>query len=170
MAEFIASGNIEVFPNAQRAAANPNYLKARKMTEENTVGLLKHTVDKDSYVITEAGAFSYPLEFVIGGYYVKVITGPLPVFEDSDHNRLPLYAHINVVSGVSYTELIGQDAGDPSKYNGVAFSPDDNEPGYNCHLLLLDSNGEIPETSRVMIYPDRLDISKIAYIGGIAVS
>lgn len=42
---YVASDKITVFPNAQRAAANTAYLKARKMTEENIVGILNHVND-----------------------------------------------------------------------------------------------------------------------------
>ena len=164
---YIASDNITVFPNAQRAATNQSQLKARKMTEENVVGITNHIVDNSSYVISE-NATDSPFKFVIGGYYVEISSFPA--------NILPLYAHIKLSDTNGYKELVGQDT-DPNDssqdYKGVYFSKSNSESGYDYHLQLLDvldGNVYVPNASRVRFLPDRLDISKIAYIGGITVS
>ena len=157
---FVNKSYITVFPNAERAAANPTTqnLKARKMTEENTVGIIKHTLDQESYVISSDTSGNF--EFVIDGYYVEIDSGHIP-------SERPLYAGIKVESVNDYPELRGVENGD--NYEGVTFSNNQTISDTTSVLQLLDSSGNVPISSRKKFTPDRLDFSQIAYIGGITV-
>ena len=73
MSNYIASGNISVFPATKRGEA---YIKkSRLMSEENLVGIINRLVDKEAFCITKEYGSNLPFEFNIFGYYFKVNRG-----------------------------------------------------------------------------------------------
>lgn len=175
---YVASDKITVFPNAQRAAANTAYLKARKMTEENIVGILNHVNDQVSYVVSNSYSTSGEFEFVIGGYYFRLHDADLVgISEDSNWGAGHyIKATINTTTLNDYTELEGQDS--DNTYGGINIGYGSGSIPQNTEeslVLLVYEAGEspnavIPLSSRKRFSPDRIDVRQIAYIGGITVS
>ena len=145
---YIASDKIGIFPlSKNRTSETP--LNSRLFYESNVANIINQVIDTDGFVITnyddlnavqyndntQTLSLSTPLEFNIGGYYVKID-------EESNHFvRIPfegvskpeaIYASITLTDDTP-TEINGQD--DNGVYTGIEFTT--NEPTNKTFTLKI---------------------------------
>ena len=140
----ISSENIFVFPCVSRSK---NYdLKAKLMSEENITNIIKSITDKKSYVINDDLS---NLEFVIDGYYFKLINKTLTGNQ---------YAYISTNKDDDPSSTFTILKGDDNGFQGLTISeqkPDDKD------YLTLCEGGKIPVDSKIKFSRESLNMSNI---------
>lgn len=126
---YIQSPLIDVFPISKNRL---NFPTARALSEVNLIKWHRHMYDKDSFVVSKSFDESSPFEFMIHGYYVKLLDTNT-VVEDGNNVTYnlnlsgfedgPIYAHIVLdVTNINYPVLFGTEDVDNKTFTGVYFS------------------------------------------------
>lgn len=171
---YINAPLIDVFPISK---AREHFPTARALSEVNLVKWHRNICDKDSFVISKEFHSTEPFEFMIHGYYVRLldsnvvnkngnnITYSLDLSGFADG---PIYAHIVVdTTNVNYPVLFSSETIDPNNtdmmiFTGVYFSstpeldasviPEEllNTETYHLHILnKVGSTYQVPLDSLV---------------------
>ncbi len=158
---YAKSELIKVFPTSNRGTVVKDGVQkyvdpeARLNTEGNLTGILKHITDEDSFILnaTKEGEAITSIEFIINGYYFKLIRdenkgqGETDLLDNKD-----LWASITVsesgttASGYAFNQLNGTDNDDANKgkYTGISFDTSEPASSNNTYTLQLLSNSEVP--------------------------
>ena len=130
------SNKIFVFPCVSREG---NYeLEAKIMSEKNITNIIRSITDSTSYVINDDLT---NLEFIIDGYYFKLIDYPLTGTQ---------YAYIDTNNGSVGKLLKGDSA---TGFDGLTIT--ENKPNTGEYLTLCE-DGIIPENSKIKFQPKSL--------------
>ena len=160
---FVKSQHIRVFPSIGRG----NYdTEAELMNEKNITQLTNSWYNKKSFVVTKTFSPAEPLEFVIGGYYFKLLDEGLADLQLSAYN---LWAGVKIRrnddtaddldntknyqcliltnSDTNELQLLDDEDGN---FEGVIFASTKEELGSDItDYLEILRNGTIPVTSRL---------------------
>jgi hypothetical protein len=156
MSNFL-SEKIHVFPCGGRTISTANKSIANKsklLSEENIINIIKSITDNPSYVI---GMDESIIKFVIDGYYFELSL-------DKNNSLKPLYVKL-VMNGMSTGDIFrtiqGDDgSSDTSQFLGLDYvtTPPPTSSGY---FQILDSEGNIPESSKLKFNHTSLNLTKL---------
>lgn len=142
---YLTSKSIQIFPISTPRTAFPG---DRVLLESNLINFIKGYTDREGFVISTSYSPSKIFEFILHGYYCKLLPQDTPLFPDPPVSQV--YACILVQkSGTS--SLVGQDeiVGSDYVYKGVQFVSDLSEvKGYTptsqdlYSLLILQKEGD----------------------------
>lgn len=171
---YLASDNIKVFPSIGRTEKDAD---AELMNEGNISNIVRSLCrERKSYVLSKTFSDSAPFEFVIYGFYFKII-------DVSTLKDRPLYAHIYIkenptgnyqlltladATGSDQHQILDQkvDEGESTEFKGVLF--DTSSEGGTYTLQLLDGNGNVPVTSLLHVKSNEiLDGTTSNYISSV---
>ena len=126
---YIESQNIDVFPFHDNREKHNN----RLLTEQNLIKLAKHSLENESFVISDyyAGADSL-FEFMLCGYHFSIKFKAEDVLGGKDTGTITAVAYLNNETGT----LFGSD---------TVLESDDNKPKKFTALQLL-SQDQTPQT------------------------
>ena len=166
----LLSNSVVVYPSAKRAnQEGSNYRSARLVGEKSIVDIITHTLDFDSFVLSDEFVYGNNFEFILKGYYFSIIL----TSEDITQQSRSLYAYIDIdTTDADFPELIGADVG--GNYTGLNLDttmPDNIQDGrYYIHLLDWDANKGtsgawvIPKESKYKFYLKNIYMSSIDII------
>ena len=169
----LPSSNVAVYPSARRAnqADVDTYRNSRLVGEKSIIDIVKHVLDFDSFVISDAFVYGSNFEFILGGYYFSIIITSEDVTQSGS-----LYAYIDIdTTDEDFAELTGEDTGgNDSVYTGlnvVSSVPGDagqNTTRYYLRILDWDATAEqgagkwvIPKESKYKFYFTNIYMSNI---------
>lgn len=165
----LISNSIQIFPISTPRIAFPG---DRVLLESNLINFIKGYTDREGFVISTSYSPSSVFEFILHGYYCKLLPQDTSPFTDSQ-----VYACI-IVEKSGTSSLVGQDQIDGGKYvyKGVQFVSDlDDVEGYNSasqdlySLLILQKEGDsyiVPADSFIKFDNRSVNISTAVINGG----
>ncbi len=164
---YLKAQSVDVFPISRARSTNPT---ARLISEEHLLNLVRSICDTDSFVVTKDFIESNDLEFMIHGYYFKILGNSIPLDQFSSEIWATIYLD---TSDNNYVTLFGSDSdeADPAArtFNGLNLTseiPTSND-GRTSHTLLLlkkDANNWIvPDESRLKFDAESIRDIKIKW-------
>ena len=118
---YIDSQNIDVFPFHDNRQTHNN----RVLTEQNLIKLAKHSLENESFVISDyyAGADSL-FEFILCGYHFSIKFDAKTVLNNKDTGTITAVAYLNKETGT----LFGSDDNETMKFTALQLVSQDQTP------------------------------------------
>lgn len=163
----LPSNSVIVYPSAKRAnQEGSNYRSARLVGEKSIVDIITHTLDFDSFVLSDAFVYGNNFEFILKGYYFSIIL----TSEDITQSDGSLYAYIEIdTTDADFPELNGADVNDYYTGLNLVTTMPDTIPDGRYYIHLLDWNADssawvIPKESKYKFYLKNIYMSSIDII------
>lgn len=142
---YLPSSQISIFPTSIDRSSDNYFYNGRVLSENNIATLISAVVDNDSFVISYDSS-TREIKFMLAGHLV------IATLSKDLINNSPLYAHAKVERVVTdkgvilhaFTKIAGVDSTTDRTFEGISFTNNSIESGYEYNLQLLDAQGNVP--------------------------